>query len=154
MPYQTSPTPLTNRLLIRAPALVLVLVALLQIYHTQHGALLTPAKGGGFGLFSTVDKLKNRFVFLYSIDAQGNERPISVAPFLRPGHVFKQALLQARAFPTQHHLQQALRLVAPQVLKPQATALRLEIWKQDFTASSNQIRRLQVGSLTLKRHQL
>ncbi len=42
------------------PPILLVLVAATQIYLADVRDLLTPARGGGFGLFSTVDKLRHR----------------------------------------------------------------------------------------------
>jgi hypothetical protein len=53
-----------------APVL-LIMVACLQLYfaHFHH---LTPWKGGGFGMFSTIDSQKNRFLRCYLITDEGD----------------------------------------------------------------------------------
>src|SRR5262245_55806147 len=65
-----------NRLLLAAAPLVLVIVAIQQLYlaHTEH---LTPWKGGGFGMFSTVDSRAARFLRIYVSTADG-EVPVEV----------------------------------------------------------------------------
>jgi hypothetical protein len=50
--------------------LVLIGIACLQLYlaHSHH---LTPWKGGGFGMFSTVDSQGARFLRIYLLTAEG-----------------------------------------------------------------------------------
>ena len=65
------PATLSRRTLLTAPAL-LVLTALGQVALTRAGPL-TPWKGGGFGLFSTVDKLENRILLAWIETPDGDE---------------------------------------------------------------------------------
>jgi hypothetical protein len=51
---------LRERLMSRIPAVVLTVVALLQLT-LAHAGTLTPWKGGGFGMFATVDSRGTRF---------------------------------------------------------------------------------------------
>ncbi|HVX57896.1 MAG TPA: hypothetical protein VHA37_09290, partial [Candidatus Saccharimonadales bacterium] len=64
------PRPLNRRLLIAIPIVALVLIAGLQfVLATRYG--LSAWKGGGFGMFSTVDSPDARFLRIYLITAQG-----------------------------------------------------------------------------------
>lgn len=60
--------------------LLLCGVALLQIYNA-HYHNLTPWKGGGFGMFSTVDSVSARYVHCYLIDGD-TERAVSLPGFV------------------------------------------------------------------------
>ncbi len=55
------------------PALLLILVALVQIGLAWGGGRLNPDKGGGFGMFSTVDRLNHRHLRAYRIGPEGEE---------------------------------------------------------------------------------
>ena len=90
-----------------APA-ILVLVALVQVYtsHTRH---LTPWKGGGFGMFSTVDSTSARFFRLYLVtESHAKERcdelelPVKIPAF---SNRHKSALEAIRALPSQEAVQ-------------------------------------------------
>ena len=58
------------------PTLVLIAIALIQ-YTTTHTTVLTPWKGGGFGMFSTVDHDRSRTVTLY-LRIDGEEIPVAL----------------------------------------------------------------------------
>jgi hypothetical protein len=49
------------------PVALLVIVAFHQLYLTHTNAYLNPDKGGGFGMFATVDKLNNRSLMVYAL---------------------------------------------------------------------------------------
>jgi hypothetical protein len=78
-----------------APA-ILVAIACLQLYlaHVHH---LTPWKGGGFGMFSTVDSRGARFLRLYLTTAEGDV-PVEVPPSMQP------LARELRSIPTRDHL--------------------------------------------------
>jgi hypothetical protein len=105
-----------------APAL-LVLTALLQIPMARVGTL-NPAKGGGFGLFSTVDKLENRIVLAY-LETPAGDRPVAIA--------FDEGVQRVASFPTERGIERLARaLSASGTPPPDATGLRLEVWKRAF----------------------
>jgi hypothetical protein len=79
------------------PALLIV-VACAQIYFAKTHDL-TPWKGGGFGMFSTVDDPKARWVRFYAI-TNGREIPTG-AP-----DQFDRPIARLRAMPSQQALQQ------------------------------------------------
>lgn len=82
-----------SRMLVPA---ILITVASLQIYLAKtHG--LTPWKGGGFGMFSTVDDPSARWVRCYAI-ADGREVPTPVPDEL------DRAAARLRAMPSQEGL--------------------------------------------------
>jgi hypothetical protein len=79
------------------PAL-LVVVASVQIYFAKSHDL-TPWKGGGFGMFSTVDSTPARWIRWYA-SADGRETPAEAPPRL------DRAIERLRAMPSQKRLQQ------------------------------------------------
>jgi hypothetical protein len=64
-----------------APA-ILVLIASVQLF-MAHGYHLTPWKGGGFGMFSTVDSQGARFLRIYLITPNGRT-PVEIPAGLQP----------------------------------------------------------------------
>jgi hypothetical protein len=79
------------------PALLIV-VASVQIYLAKTHEL-TPWKGGGFGMFSTVDDVQARWIRCYAI-TNGRETPADAPDqFVRP-------IARLRAMPCQERLQQ------------------------------------------------
>lgn len=84
-------------LAVHAPALLLVAVAGIQLT-TAHVADLSPWKGGGFGMFSTVDRPENR---LLSIELQtAGARFTAVVP-----ESMERLAQQARAVPSDRRLE-------------------------------------------------
>jgi len=66
-----------ERLWIYFTPLLLITIALFQIYTARmHG--LTPWKGGGFGMFSTVDSGGARFLRIYVTNESGEVIPVSL----------------------------------------------------------------------------
>lgn len=57
--------------------ILLIIVAFTHIYYSK-SAELTPWKGGGFGMFCTVDSKQARFFRLYLIDENGDKIPASM----------------------------------------------------------------------------
>ena len=74
-------------------SLILVFIACFQIYNAQAHDL-TPWKGGGFGMFSTVDSPGARFVRIYLI-TDGGEVPVE------PPASMSRLVDKARAVPSQ-----------------------------------------------------
>jgi hypothetical protein len=123
------------------PALLLVLVALSQVCLAWGGGLLNPDKGGGFGMFSTVDRLNHRHFRAYLISSEG-EKALDIPR----GHPLRPAIRRATSFPSEDHL----REVAGQLLGRHPTAaIRVEVWKSSFDPASLQVRLAQVASLTV-----
>ena len=87
---------LKERILIYAAPVLLIFIAGIQIYlaHTQN---LTAWKGGGFGMFSTVDSSGARF-FRASLVTSSETFPIEIPQHLR------RIARKARAIPTKKHL--------------------------------------------------
>lgn len=86
-----------------APVL-LVLVASVQFVVAQSGEL-SPWKGGGFGMFSTVDSPDARFLRIYLVD--DGER----IPVLLPARA-EGEWLRGRTFPTDDRLRRIAQIVA------------------------------------------
>ena len=86
-----------------APA-ALVAVALTQFY-LAHAHGLTPWKGGGFGMFSTVDSPSARFLRCY-ISLPEGEVPAPIPS----GN--DRAILRLRAMPSNHALREAAKDIA------------------------------------------
>jgi hypothetical protein len=89
----------------RLPALLLVGVALCQVWLSQR-AQLTPWSGGGFGMFSSTDVWARRHLHVHAL-APGLRRELEVPEALR------EELRRALALPTEARLRSfALRLAA------------------------------------------
>lgn len=128
------------------PPLLLLLVALGQL-GLAWGGRLNPDKGGGFGMFSTVDRLNHRHFRAYLIGPEG-ERLLP----LHPDHPLHPAVRRATSLPSEQHL----REVAAQLIEQeqrrhplQASAVRVEVWKSSFDPVTLQVHPLQVAALTL-----
>ena len=124
------------------PAILMIAVALLQIYLAAVCQILTPAKGGGFGLFSTVDKLETRNVRVYAV-GETSERPIGLEGFWG-------ALPPAMSLPTDARLRAVARTVLSRGLQPPLVAVRVEVWKRDFDSAGGIARRIKLRELTLR----
>jgi len=70
-----------GRVLAYSPPALLCLIACAQIYSATTGSL-SPWKGGGFGMFSTVDSPDARFLRIYLIN-DGEEIPVLVPDSLK-----------------------------------------------------------------------
>jgi hypothetical protein len=125
------------------PALLLVLVALAQVCLTWGGGRLNPDKGGGFGMFSTVDRLNHRHFRACLIGPEG-EKVLDVPA----GHPLRPSIRRATSFPSDGHLREVASLLAQE---QSTSAIRVEVWKHAFDPSSLQVRPLQVAALTAGR---
>jgi hypothetical protein len=132
--------------------LCLCLVAGLHVVRVW-AARQTPWKGGGFGMFSTVDSEANRFLRTYLITDSG-ELPLSLPPALD-----KRAAEQ-RAAPSKAGLREIASRVAAQNWRPGGKcgelepvplaehsadavafrAVRVECWRLRFDARGEQLR--------------
>lgn len=86
-----------------APA-VLVVVATGQLVLARTGDL-SPWKGGGFGMFSTVESPGSRFVRIFLVDGD-REIPVPVPPQA------EDEWMRARTFPTDDRLERIVHIVA------------------------------------------
>ena len=134
-----------------APPLILLVVGLFQVaFAGFEGGLLTPSKGGGFGLFSTVDKLGNRDLRFYLIDAAGEEQPWNSRAFRRRS---RRILQRASSFPTPSHLRAVAEGAAAAITTrttPTVEKLRIEVHKKSFDAASREARRIEVARYLLE----
>lgn len=71
-----------QRLVWYSPIAVLCIVAVWQIQRA-HSTDLSPWKGGGFGMFSTVDQPAMRYLKVFLIE-EGQETPIALPESLKP----------------------------------------------------------------------
>ena len=112
------------------PAATLTAVALVQIAMAwPEGSRVSPAKGGGFGMFSTVDRLTNRYLFVIAVQA-GRERRVK----LRSSRLGERALSN----PTEENLQALGRSVVGRV---NADELRIEVWTLSWSSAPSRARR-------------
>ena len=86
-----------------APAL-LAIVATGQLVLARTGDL-SPWKGGGFGMFSTVESPDSRFVRVFLVDDE-REIPVEIPPQA------EDEWMRARTFPTDARLERIARVVA------------------------------------------
>ncbi len=86
------------------PLAALVAVFLVQFF-TAHTTVLTPWKGGGFGMFSTVDVASGRMVMVY-LEFDGEEYPAAI-----PEQV-DDDLQSLRPMPTEERTEEFARRLA------------------------------------------
>jgi len=140
-----------RRVLDAAPSLLLAGVALLHATPLGPLGTLPPDKGGGFGLFSTVDRLDNRLLAVYARDAAGRERRLP----LRPDPALRAALRRALAQPGRGHLEAVAERVAEALRaearrrgrRPAASALRVEVSRLAFRDAGPRLRREPLASV-------
>ncbi len=131
----TSPphrSPARRRSPLRFAALYLLLaVAAVQIPLAE-GWLLTPWRGGGFGMFSTLDSSAFRPVRVYA-EGDGWERRL-VLPESLDGPTYALACL-----PTDQRMRALARRVAARLRPGGRTvrALRVEVWRSAFDADTS-----------------
>ena len=121
-----------------APA-VLLGVAATQVYHVRANGL-TAWRGGGFGMFSTVDGPSQRLLRAYLL-VQGKEVPLTVPRDLA------RLNAAARILPTPDRLRalgsELLAVVRSSISEtrqtPQKLAVRIEVWRLAFDASTSRL---------------
>jgi hypothetical protein len=83
--------------------LVLVAVATTQVI-VASTTNLTPWRGGGFGMFSTLDGQSERFLRITATMADGTSIPVQTVDLFAPSSPLLDEALAARANPSQRHL--------------------------------------------------
>ena len=151
-----------RRALIYLPPVMLVVVALAQLTLRYTGDLV-PWKGGGFGMFSSVDNEWNRVIRIFLI-ADGREHPIVRIP--SSGALALQ-FARARALPTSDRLRRLIQTVngitwsanAWRGASPITTsgagrarvrphAIRVEVYRLHYDTERRQLKRVQIREIT------
>jgi hypothetical protein len=112
------------------PAVLLTVVAATQIVLTQV-QMLSPWKGGGFGMFSTLDERPFRYVRMF-VRAPERSEELAVPPSL------EELAASAEILPGDLQLERLARaVVAREQRRGQPAAeVRLEVWRVEFAAGS------------------
>ena len=151
-----------RRLLLYLPPVLLVAVAGIQITLSQT-RMLVPWKGGGFGMFLSVDLEGNRIIRAFLI-ADGRDHPVSLGTVDDLG----RPIAQARAFPTPARLTRLIRswgrlswsletatgVASPgrgsgpgrRVIRPDA--IRIEVYRIQFHAETREVSRVLLAEAT------
>lgn len=118
-----------RRLAIGLPAALLLAVALTQMILART-ADLSPWKGGGFGMFASVDGLPFRWVRLY-VSAPSRSEELSLPPSLED-HAHRVA-----TWPHRRALEGLARAVIAREQRQQrpVETVRVEIWRADVSPS-------------------
>jgi hypothetical protein len=108
------------------PAVALVAVALTQIALTRTAAL-SPWKGGGFGMFSTIDSTSFRQVRVF-VTAPDRSAEVLIAPSL------EDTAAQAALFPSRTRLEDLAKGVAARESRHghPVDFVRIEVWSTQF----------------------
>ena len=109
------------------PVIFLVTVAVLQIFLAKT-ADLSPWKGGGFGMFATIDGTAFRHMRIY-VEAPGRSEELDIAP--------SQEIITARTalFPSESFLRKSAEAVADRERRygrPVET-VTIEVWRAEYT---------------------
>lgn len=131
-----------------SPSIIAVLIALSQIAITHTNGYLAPDKGGGFGLFSTVDQLNNRSLGIFGRRG-GLERPLNF-DFFQPA--FKELLpvrADARSFPTTAHLEALAGELVDRGFVEGLDSIRIEVRRCVFDDRSLQVTYEKLNEITL-----
>jgi hypothetical protein len=123
-----------------APVLLLLGVAAIQIYHAEV-LDLTAWKGGGFGMFSTLDGRDNRRLIVTLVRRRSDQEERQPAALPRTARVARLAK-QARAMPSAERVQALADALAAQPWRidqkladgaPEKARVIREAWKQRGT---------------------
>ena len=135
-----------HRILIVLPVLVMLIVAGAQIVRAKSG-VLAPDKGGGFGMFATVDQLGSRMIRLVLINADGRER--AVPP--RPEYQLDDYVYATYSNPTDERLRHIGQRVGAVYTERglDVGSVRVEIWRLHFYSESRVIERQLYKQLTI-----
>ena len=112
------------------PAVLLAVVAATQIVLTQV-QMLSPWKGGGFGMFSTLDERPFRYVRMF-VRAPERSEELAVPPSL------EELAASAEILPGDLQLERLARaVVAREQRRGQpADEVRIDVWRVEFAAGS------------------
>ncbi len=107
------------------PLVVLLSMATLQIVLVATRGL-TPWKGGGFGMFSTLDDAPHRSMRIV-VEAPGRSEEVAI-----PLSIEDEAV-KALTLPTDHRLRRLAQAVADRERRygREATTVRITVWKHD-----------------------
>jgi hypothetical protein len=142
-----------KKILTYSPCIVLAIVALSQIYLTHTDRLLTPAKGGGFGMFSTVDKLYNRVALIYAFyGKQKVDLTAEMNPFFKQG--LSNKWQTARSYPTDAHLKELAESLKLLSFSRPPDSILIEVKKCIFDTESNWITYALVNEITIPYDQI
>ena len=114
-------------------------------------ANLTPSKGGGFGLFSTVDKLENRNLRAYLLTPKG-EIPFVIPQAVPAQEELRKPIYRAASLPAQYYLQ---AITDDLVTKPYGIpfdGIRVEVWKMAFDSTALKASREKLAERTVDSH--
>ena len=133
-----------------APSCLLIAVALVQIYLADVQNILTPWKGGGFGMFSTVDKLSTRLIHAYVINRSGKSRPIHLT-----SRTIRKLLRPCASLPTTKCLRSIAQNVAAQQSHMRSMkGVRIEVWKIGFDETQMQVKKIKVREFIWEQNHL
>lgn len=126
--------PRARRFALIPPAL-LVVVALTQMTCAKT-SLLSPWKGGGFGMFSALDGISHRPLRVFAELADGQRRVVRVSPTRMRDQT------PVRGFPSEAGLRRIARGLESSVLEaePDAVAMVVEVWRLRFEAQTSSVR--------------
>jgi hypothetical protein len=112
------------------PAVLLTIVAAAQIVLTQV-AMLSPWKGGGFGMFATLDGRPFRYARLF-VRAPERSEELAVPPSL------EDLTASAEILPARAQLDRLARAVIAREHRHGRPAddVRIEVWRVEFAAGS------------------
>jgi hypothetical protein len=131
------------------PILLAIGVGLSQIYLARSHDL-TPSKAGGFGLFSTVDKLENRNLRAYLITEQ-QEIPFAIPQYVPATEALRKPIYRAASLPTERHLRTILEDLLTKPYQVLIKGIRIEVWKLAFDSAKLRASRIKVRELTVDR---
>lgn len=123
-----------HRLAVTLPVLLLSLVAVHQI-RLARSSDLTAWKGGGFGMFSTLDRPRARQVRVHLVGA-GRDIPFSV-----PAR-FNDLQESVKTRPTERKMRRLGREIAENIKQrlPELETVRVEVWRRTLDLDSGTIR--------------
>lgn len=132
------------------PAKLLIIVATLQLFASL-GHTLSPWKGGGFGMFSTVDSPAQREIKIWIVDAAGKEHA-AVLPDMS-----RNKALECRAWPRKECLTELattlakLRWAPLTIAEAQTEYQRLSEFSQEGAVDNDVLLLQEVAGATAKK---
>jgi hypothetical protein len=133
---------LRRRLAIAAPSALLCVIAVAQIILAST-TTLSPWKGGGFGMFASVDSVPSRWVRLHVHSAERSEEIVVPASL-------EDAARRVAAWPHRRALEQLARAVIAREHRHARSVewVRIEVWRADVSPALDVTERL-VRELTM-----
>jgi hypothetical protein len=129
------------------PIILALAVAASQVYLAKFCGL-SPSKGGGFGLFSTVDKLENRNLRAYLLLPNGREAVFALQQRDPKTEELRKPIYRAASLPSEGHLRVILNELLTTSYKHEGSSvevpirgIRIEVWKMAFDRETLRARR-------------